>query len=214
VGDLTAPAAARSLTTAYDAVVRPRRSLLRSTILSVVFSAVPLGVALVWVSLPLRLWTLVATVVIAIAFLVAVVFVRLGTAFVGIDPLAITIRGVVTPSRRVARERVHRLVLATTYGTAVERTTRELVAFDVAGSHLFRLRADTWGDAGIDSVVEALGVRVTDEARPVSLREFVRRYPASRSWYEQRTSYVVVGVLAVVAVGGLLVAETAGLVGG
>ncbi|WFR66683.1 hypothetical protein P9139_18425 [Curtobacterium flaccumfaciens] len=213
MGDLTAPAGARTRATAYDVVLRPRPSLVRSTILSVVFSAVPLAVALVWVSLPLRLWTFVATVVIALAVVVGLVFVRLGTAFIGIGPATVTVRGVVTPNRRVERDRVHSLVLATTHGSAVERTTRELVAFDEAGSHLFRLRADTWGDAGLDRVVEALGVQVTDETRPMPFREFVRRYPASRSWYEQRGSYVVVGGLAVAAVAGLLFVEAANLVG-
>jgi len=214
VGDLTAPATTRPRSTAYDVVVRPRRSLVRSTILSVVFSAVPLAVALVWVSLPLRLWTFVATVVIVVAVLIGIVFVRLGTAFVGIAPSGVTVHGVVTPNRRIRRERVHSLVLATTYGSTVERTTRELVAFDAAGAHLFRLRADVWGDDGIDRVVEALGVRVADDARPVPAREFARRYPASRAWYEQRGAYVVVGALAVAAVAGLLVVETSGLIGG
>ncbi|WIB76466.1 hypothetical protein DEJ28_12440 [Curtobacterium sp. MCPF17_002] len=213
MGDLTAPATARQRGTAYDVVVRPRRSLVRSTILSVVFSAVPLAVALVWVALPLRLWTFVATVVIVVAVLVGIVFVRLGTAFIGIDPAGITVRGVVTPQRRVARDRVHSVVLATTYGTAVERTTRELVAVDATGRPLFRLRADVWGDEGIDRVVEAVGARVSDDARPVPAREFARRWPASRAWYEQRAAYVVVGALAVVAVAGLLLVETVGLLG-
>ncbi|WP_022906306.1 MULTISPECIES: hypothetical protein [unclassified Curtobacterium] len=213
MGDLTAPAAARPSATVYDVILRPRRSLVRSTILSVVFSAVPLAVALVWVSLPMPLWPVVATAIILLAAVVAVVFVRLGTAFIGLDPVAVTVRGVLTPNRRVPRERVHSLVLATTYGSAVERTTRELVALDADGTHLFRLRADTWGDAGIDSVVEALGVQVTDETRPMSIRAFVRRYPASRSWYERRGAYVVVGVVAVLAVATLLVLETTNLVG-
>lgn len=213
MGDLTAPAAARPSATAYDVVLRPRRSLVRSTIMSVVFSAVPLAVALVWVSLPMRLWPVVAGAVIVLAAAVAVVFVRLGTAFIGIDPVAITVRGVLTPNRRVDRDRVHSLVLATTYGSAVERTTRELIALDDAGAHLFRLRADTWSDAGIDSIVDALGVQVTDETRPMSIREFVRRYPASRSWYEHRRAYVVVGTVAVLAVAALLVVETTGLLG-
>lgn len=213
MGDLTAPTDARLRATAYDLVLRPRRSLVRSTILSVVFSAVPLAVALVWVSLPLRLWTFVASVVIAVAVLVAVAFVRLTTAYVGIDAAGVTVRGVVTPTRRIERSDVHGLVVATTYGTAVERTTRELVVLGPDGAHRFRLRADTWGDEAIDSVVECLGVQVTEEARPVSLREFVRRYPTTRSWYEHRWSYAVAGGLAVVAIVGLLAAEATGLLG-
>lgn len=213
MGDLTAPTAAHVRAPAYDLVLRPRRSLVRSTILSVVFSAVPLAVALVWVSLPFRLWTFVATVVIALAVVVGIVFTRLATAFIGIDPVGITVRGVVTPSRRVAREHVHSLVLATTHGSAVERTSRELVAFDADGGHLFRLRSDVWGDGGLDRVVESLGVQVTEEPRPMPAREFARRYPTSRSWYEQRGTYVVVGVLAVLVVSGLLAIETVTLFG-
>lgn len=213
MGDLMAPAAARPRAVAYDLVLRPRRSLMRSTILSVVFSAVPIAVALVWVSLPLRFWTIVASVVLALAVLVGIVFIRLGTAFVGLDPVAITVRGVLTPNRRVDRDRVHSLVLATTYATAVERTTRELIALDDAGVHLFRLRADTWGDSGLDRVVDALGVQVRDETRPMSLRAFVRRYPASRSWYEQRASYVLAGGLVVVGIAAVLVLQATDVIG-
>lgn len=213
MGDLTASATTRPRSTAYDVVVRPRRSLVRSTILSVVFSAVPLAVALVWVSLPLRLWPAVASVVILSAVVVGIVFVRLRTAFVGVDPDRVTVHGVVTPNRRFGRDRVHSVVLATTYGSIVERTSRELVAFDAEGAPLFRLRADVWGDAGLDRVVDALGVGVSGDARPVSAREFARRYPASRAWYEQRAAYVVVGALAVLTVVGLLVVETTGLIG-
>lgn|GEM_PF-1538623 len=213
MGDLTAQATTHLRTTAYDLVLRPRRSLVRSTILSAVFSAVPLAVALVWVSLPLRLWTFVASVVIALAVLVGVVFVRLATAFIGVDGAGITVRGVVTPSRRIPRDRVHRVLLATTHGSSVERTSRELVAFDADGDHLFRLRSDVWGDDGLDRVVESLDVQVTEEPRPMPAREFARRWPSSRSWYERRGTHLVVGALAVVAVGGVLAIETVTLFG-
>lgn len=212
MGDLTAQATTRLGTTGYDVVLRPRRSLVRSTGLSIAFSAVPLAVALVWVSLPMQLWTLVAGVVIALAVVAAVVCVRLGTAYIGVDPDSVVIRGVVTPNRRIARDRVHSLVLATVHGSSVDRSSRELVAFDADGEHLFRLRADVWGDDGLDRVVEALGVQVTEEPRPVSARDFARRYPTSRAWYEQRGTYLVVGSLAAVVVGGLLLLETVTLV--
>lgn len=213
MGDLIAPATASRRTTGYDVVLRPRRSLVRSTILSVAFSAVPLVVALVWVSLPMRLWPLVTVAVIAMAVAVGVVFVRLGTAYVGLDHQGVTIRGVVTPNRRIDRDRVHRVVLATTHSGSVERAFRELVAFDADGAHLFRLRTDVWGDADIDRLVDRLGVQVVEEPRPMSSREFVRRYPASRAWYEQRGTFLLVGGLAVLVVGGLLVLETVSLFG-
>ncbi len=213
MGDLIVQAAGNGRATGFDVVLRPRRSLVRSTVLSVAFSAVPLVVALVWVSLPMRLWPIVTGAVIAMAVAVGVVFVRLGTAYVGLDQQDVTVRGVVTPNRRIARDRVHRVVLATTHNGSVDRTVRELVAFDVDGAHLFRLRSDVWGNAGLDRLVDRLGVQVVEEARAMSAREFVRRYPASRAWYEQRGTFLVVGGLAVLIVGGLLVLETVTLFG-
>ncbi|WIE71047.1 hypothetical protein [Curtobacterium sp. MCJR17_020] len=213
MGEMTVPATPHLRATVYDVVLRPRRSLVRSTALSIVFSAVPLAVALVWVSFPFRTWAMVATVVVALAVLVGVVFVRLSTAYIGIDPDGLTIRGVVTAHRRIPRDRVHSLVLATTYGSSVDRTMRELVAFDATGAHLFRIRADVWGDDGLAQVVDALGVQVTEEARPVSARVFAKRYPSSRAWYEQRPAYLFVGGVAALVVLGLLVVEFTGLLG-
>ena len=55
---------------------------------------------------------------------------------------------------------------------------RELVAFDRTGTHLFRLRADVWGDDGLDRVVDALGVQVVEErgrSPPGTSRSATRR---------------------------------------
>ncbi|OIH93187.1 MULTISPECIES: hypothetical protein [unclassified Curtobacterium] len=213
MGDTTVPATPSLRADVYDVVLRPRRSLVRSTALSIVFSAVPLAVALLWVSFPFRGWTVAAAAVLAVVVVVAVAFVRLSTAYIGIDPEGLTIRGVVTPHRRVPRERVHSLVLATTFGASVDRTTRELVAFDAEGMHLFRIRADVWGDRGLEQVVDALGVQVLDEPRPVPARAFAKRFPSSRTWYEQRGAHFFVGGLAAVVVAALLFIETNGLLG-
>ena len=214
MGDVTVPVTTRSGAVPFDLVVRPRRSLVRSTLLSVVFSAVPLAVALVWVSVPLRLWTLLASIVVVLAVVIGIVFVRLGTAYVGVDALGVTLRGVLAPNRRVTRDRIAKLVLATTYCSAVDRSSRELVALDERGRHAFRMRADVWGDAGLDQVVEALGVQVSEDPRPVSARAFAKQHPTSRSWYEQRGTYLVVGIVAAVALTVLVLSQTVDLIGG
>ncbi|WP_144763503.1 hypothetical protein [Curtobacterium sp. 9128] len=180
MGDTTAPATAITDDAVYDVVIRPRPALVRSTALSIVFSAVPLAVALLWVSFPLRLWAAVATLVVVLAVLVGILFARLRAAFVGLSEDRVTVRGVLTPSRTVDVASVDAVVLATTFGGSVDRTTRELIALDAAGQHLFRMRADVWGDAGIDQVVDGLGVQVTELGRPLPAREFARRYPAGR----------------------------------
>lgn len=195
----------------FDVLLRPRRSLVRSTVLSVVCSAVPLAVALVWVSLPVRWWTLVASLVVLLAVLVGVLFVRLGQAFLGIDADSVVLNAVLSPSRRIPRDRVHRIVVAPTYGATSDRATRELLAFDADGGHLFRMRGDVWGEAALDRVVETLDVPAEHERRAVHVREFSRRWPASRSWYERRTGVLVVGAAAACIVVGLLAVETVGL---
>ncbi|MBF4613699.1 hypothetical protein [Curtobacterium sp. VKM Ac-1376] len=213
MGDMAVPTTPHVRAGVFEVVLRPRRSLVRSTALSIVFSAVPLAVALVWVSFPFRTWAVVAGLVVAIAVAVGVVFARLRSAYIGIDDDEVTVRGVATPHRRVPRDRVHSLALVTTYGSSVDRTVRELVAFDATGAHLFRIRADVWGDDGLEQVVEVLGVQVTEEPRPVTARTFAKRYPSSRAWYELGSAYLIVGGLAAVVVGGLLVVEFTGLLG-
>lgn len=211
MGDMTAQAAVRPRVRTYDLVVRPRSALVRSTALSIAFSAVPLAVALVWVSFPFRLWALMAAIVVLLAVVVGAAVVRLGTAYVGVDATTVDVRGVLSASRRVPRDSVDRILLVETHGASVERSVRELVAFSADGSHLFRLRGDVWGDAGLDRVVDELGVTVTQEPKPLSSREFARRWPSSRAWYERSGALIVVGLLAALVVGGLLVVETAGL---
>lgn len=198
----------------YELVVRPRAALLRSTALSVLFSAVPLAVALLWVSFPARLWALVATVALVLLALTALLFLRFRSAFVGIGPGRLVFRGVLSPNVTVDRSEVDRIVLATTFGGSSDRTTRELLGLSAAGDHVFRMRGVMWDDAEITRVVSTLGVQVTELARPMPLREFYRMFPQSRAWYERRNAMVLVGAAAVVAVALALVAETTGLVGG
>ncbi len=209
MGEATMPTAGRLRTPVFDVLLRPRRSLVRSTVLSVVCSAVPLAVALAWVSLPVRWWTLVVPVVLVLAVLVCALFVRLGQAYLGIDAQSVVLRAVLTPNRHVARDRLHRLVVATTYGASADRTTRELLAFDADGRppvpdarrRLGRVRPRPG----------ARGPRPPRRARPsspVHTRELARRWPASRTWYERRAGVLVVALLTVGIGVALLAVET------
>lgn len=197
--------------TGYELVVRPRAALLRTTALSIVFSAVPLGVALIWVALPATLWPLVATVIVVVAIVTGGLFVRMRTAYVGVGPDRVEIRTVLSPRNTVDRRSIDRLVLATTVGSGVDRTMREMLALRADGTPLFRLRGDIWDDADIARVVGALGVQVTEIGKPLPVREFHRRFPTIRAWYEGRRGFLTVGLVAGVFVASALVAETTGL---
>jgi hypothetical protein len=213
LGETTAMARPMAATE-YDLVVRPRAALLRSTALSVLFSAVPLAVALLWVSFPERLWALVATVAVVFLALTALLFVRFRAAFVGVGPRRFVLRGVLTPNVAVDRSIVDRIVLATTYGGSSDRTTRELLGLSATGEPVFRMRSVLWDDAEISRVAAMFDVQVTDLTKPMPLREFYRRYPGSRTWYERRNAMIAVGAIAVAAVALALIAETTGLLPG
>lgn len=193
----------------YDVVVRPRETLLRSAALSVTLSAIPLVVALVLVSLPFRLWAAMATVVLVLAVFAVVLFVRLRIAFVGVDNTHVTVRSVLTPNRRVLRNSIDRLVLATVYSMTVERQTRELIALDHMGNALFRLDGSVWADNSITGIAAALGVQLTELQKPMPLRDLIRRYPTSRVWYERRTGMAASISVAALLIAGALAAELA-----
>ncbi|GGL66850.1 hypothetical protein GCM10009706_01680 [Curtobacterium citreum] len=211
MGDATVPATGRLRAPVFDTVLRPRRALVRSTALSVVCSAVPLVVALVWVTLPMRWWSLVAGFVVLLAVLAGVLFVRLGSAFLGIDEDDVVLHGVVTANRRIPRARVHHLVLVTTQHGTADRPVRTLLAFDADDEHLFRMRGDVWGDAALERVVDVLDVQVDREGRVLPAREVARRWPSSRAWYERRAGVAVAGGAAAALVVGVLAVETIGL---
>jgi hypothetical protein len=198
----------------HDVVVRPRAALLRSTALSILFSVVPLTVALVWVSFPLRIWAVVASVVAVLAVVAVVVYVRFRTAYAGIGSDDVEVRGILTPSVRIDRASVHRVVIATTFGASVDRTTRHLLVLSDSGRTLLRMRSVLWDDSAIHRVAEGLDAQVTELRTPVSLREFHRRYPGSRAWYERTGPLVTIGTATVAVVALAIIAEDMGLIAG
>jgi hypothetical protein len=210
VGGTTARATPLDISSA-DVVIRPRAALVRSTALSIGFSAVPIAVAVIWVAVPHGPWLVVTAVVGLFVAAVSAVFLRLRASFVAVDPDRVAIRGVLSARRSFSRSQVHELVLAATQGAVVDRTSRELVAVDVHGDALFRMRGEVWGDDGIDRLADTLDVRTTRLDRPMSARELTRRWPGIRAWYERPRAFLVVGAVTALALGGLLVAAALGL---
>jgi hypothetical protein len=210
VGETTARATPLDTSTA-ETVVRPRQALVRSTAMSIVFSALPIAVAVVYVAVPTNRWLLVGMAAVLLGATVLAAFLRLRASVVAVHADRVTVRCAVTGSRTVPRSYVHEVVLVTTHGSVAERTSRELVALDLAGRALFRVRADVWGDDGVERLVDALDVRTTRLLRPMSKREFARRWPGVQTWFEQPLALVLLGGAAAATVGGLVVVETVGL---
>jgi hypothetical protein len=210
VGDTTARATVLAMHE-YDTVVRPRTSLVRSTALSILFSVVPVGVAMTWMSVTPRAWAVLVVVVLVLALAVSTAAVRLRAAFVGVEGGVVTVRGVLSRERSFARAHVAELVVATTHGLSVDRTRRELVALDQGGTPLFRVRGDVWGEDGLDRVVAALDLPTSEMTKPMSMREFIRRWPGSRAWYEHPRGWAALAGVAGLVVLGLQLACVTGL---
>ncbi len=210
MGDTTARATVLAMHE-YDTVVRPRTSLVRSTALSILFSVVPVGVAMTWMSVTPRAWAVLVVVVLVLALAVSTAAVRLRAAFVGVEGGVVTVRGVLSRERSFARAHLAELVIATTHGLSVDRTRRELVALDQGGTPLFRVRGDVWGEDGLDRVVAALELPTSEMTKPMSMREFVRRWPGSRAWYEHPRGWAALAGVAGLVVLGLQLACVTGL---
>jgi hypothetical protein len=210
VGEATARATVLAMHE-YDTVVRPRTNLVRSTALSILFSVVPVGVAMAWMSVTPRAWAVLVVVVLVLTVAVATAAVRLRAAFVGVEGGVVTVRGVLSRERSFTRASVVEVVIATTHCISVDRTRRELVALDEGGAPLFRVRGDVWGEDGLDRVVAALDLPTSEMTKPMSMREFVRRWPGSRAWYEQPRGWAALAGLAGLGVLGLKLACVAGL---
>lgn len=189
-----------SVSGAVELLVRPSAAVLRSVALSILFSAVPLAVALVWVAFPEGSVAPVVAVAVVAVLLTVVVVVRFRSAYTGIGSHHVELRGLLGPRVVLDRAHVDRVVLATTYGPSVDRTTRQLVALSATGIPLFRLRGWVWDDVALHRIAEALDAGVTELTTPMPLRTFHRMYPQTRGWYERPGALLglVVAVVAVV----------------
>lgn len=187
-------------------VVRPRASLVRTSVTAAVAAVVPVLVALLWLSGPAGQVPAVLSVTGLVVVVCLLAWLRFRRVHVAVTSTQLVKRPFDGRRVRVERADVREVVLATTFREHSTETVGQLMALAADGTCLLRLRGTFWTDEALDAVADALDVPVTRTERPVPLAQFYRSWPSGRRWYEGRRWVTALVALAGAGVVGLLLA--------
>jgi hypothetical protein len=191
--------------------VRPRASLLRTAMVTMLFVTSPLFGVLYWFGMIQGTWA---------AVLAAHVLVILGCVLVGLRQLTIFAEvrdgrlrgnGIFSPVEQVELARIARVDLVDTYVSLVPSPVRQLLVRDTEGRRLFRMRGNFWTPGDLERIAEALPVAATKVTEPIDLHDFFRAYPGSAYWFEDKRAVTVIGVVLGVIVVAAVAAGTMAL---
>jgi hypothetical protein len=183
-------------------VARPRASLLRNTVSSVILFSVPLYGALYILGVNRGSWLVVlATQLAGIAFC-AVVWLRYRSIAVKVTSTSIEEQGLFF-RQRSALEDVRQVILARIYRSSSAETWTQLLVADAHGKRLLRMRGVFWAEPEIRRVAAAIGVPPTELAEPLTKKAFAASHPGSVDWYETNHWFagLVLAVLLAVSIG-------------
>lgn len=179
-------------------LVKPRRSLLTTALLSAALAFIPVFGVLYWFAIAHDSWQAVAIVNAVIVVIGLALVARQLSLYSEVNETELRGNGIFTPTVHVPLDRIRSVVIVPTYvGQAPEAVTQLLVR-DARGRRLFRLRGNFWHPADLRAVADALPVRAVVVDEPMPLNEFFRAYPDSAYWFEDKPG------LRVVLIGGLI----------
>lgn len=179
-------------------LVKPRRSLLTTALLSAALAFIPVFGVLYWFAIDHESWQAVAVVNIVVVLLGVALVARQLAVHAEVTETELRGNGIFTPLVTVPLERVRSVLLVPTYvGQAPEAVTQLLIR-DSRGRRLFRMRGNFWNPADLRAVADSLPVRVVVIDEPMPLSEFFSAYPGSAYWFEDKPG------LRVVLIGGLI----------
>lgn len=187
-------------TEAFRVLVTPKRTLLRTAVLSFVLISVPLFGALYLLGIPRGTWAwvLAAQLVVTAVFVVAALSFR--RVFVGLtDEHLVERRGFGRP-RRTPVPRVECVVLLDTYRSNAPDTTPQLLALDADDASLLCMRGTFWTSASLERVADGIGAPIDRIVEPLTTKQFLRSYPSAAFWFEKRRWILVTVVVIAVAI--------------
>jgi hypothetical protein len=186
-------------------LVRPKASLLRSVLSSVVLFSLPLYGALYVLGVSRGSWLVVlGSQCIGIALCV-LVWARYRAIAVVVSAVDITEQGMFF-RQRCPLEAVHRVILAEIYRSSSAEIWHQLLIIDADNNRLLRMRGIFWGEAEMRRVAAAIGIAVTETAEPVTRQAFMAEHPKSVDWYERnRGLAALVLAAALIAAVGIVV---------
>lgn len=167
-------------------LIRPRRSLLVTALVSILLAMAPIFGVLYWFAAE---HDTVPTVVIAHAVVVVLSFgilLRQLSVFSAITDTELIGRGIFSPMLRVPLDRIATVDLVETYTGSATETTTQLLVRDESGARLFRMRGNFWHRDEFEAFARALPRPVHTSSEPISMADFFRDYPGSAYWFENR----------------------------
>jgi hypothetical protein len=197
------------MTTRFDFLMRPRRSLMTTAWIALLVGSVPVFVVLYWHaaqedgSVPG-----VANVQIGLYVVAALSYWRQKSVFTGIADGALLGNGIFSRTVRVPLDRIHRVVLVKVESRDPDEPHVQFLVLDADGRTLFRMRSQYWVLDDLRALADRLG-NVVERRDPLTAEEFSDAYPGSAYWFERYPAVrMVLGavalLVAVFAVTGLL----------
>ncbi|MEO7006115.1 MAG: hypothetical protein ABI065_03710 [Terrimesophilobacter sp.] len=183
-------------------LVRPKASLLRNVLSSVVLFSLPLYGALYVLGVSRGSWLVVlGSQCVGIALCV-LVWARYRAIAVVVSESSIDERGFFF-RQSCPLDAVRNVILAEIYRSSSAETWHQLLVTDADNNRLLRMRGVFWGEAEMRRVAEAIGVPVTEPTEPVTQRYFMAEHPQSVDWYERNRilAAIVLAAALTVAVG-------------
>jgi hypothetical protein len=167
-------------------LVKPRRSLLTTALLSAALAFIPVFGVLYWFALAHDSWQAVAIVNVIVVLIGLALVARQLTVNAEVTATELRGNGIFTLMVHVPLERISSVLLVPTYvGQAPEAVTQLLVR-DVRGRRLFRMRGNFWHAQDLRAIADSLPVRLVVIDEPIALSEFFRQYPDSAYWFEDK----------------------------
>jgi hypothetical protein len=179
-------------------VVRPKASLLRNVLSSVVLFSLPLYGALYVLGVPRGSWLVVlASQCIGIA-LCLLVWARYRAISVVVTASEIKEQGLFL-RQRCQLDAVSRVILAQIYRSSSAETWHQLLVTDADNNRLLRMRGVFWAETEMRRVADAIGIPVMEAAEPVTQQAFMAEHPESVDWYERNRALAALVLAAALA---------------
>jgi hypothetical protein len=175
-------------------LVRPRASLARTGLIAMAIGGLPLFGVLYWMSALQGSWRRVLVVHIIVIVIAGLAWIRHSNAYAEVTETRV-IKQAFFGFDSVDRSSVASAVIAQTWRPGSSEAVPQLLLLDADGNRLIRFRGTFWSLESMEEVVSALGVTVTFEKEPVSLREFFEAHPTAAYWYEGKPWVAAVGIV-------------------
>lgn len=169
--------------------VWPKRGLVRSGIMTLIFVPLPLLGLLIFLRLPdgaLPAAVAGAFVLLAIGFWALTLF--KGTS-IGVTDDAIEEVGFFGQKTVSLTDDIGSAVLVHTYCGELAETRPQLIVRNHDAGRMLRMRGTFWTEESMRAVAAQLGVILDEPAAPMTARQLFSRYPGTAYWFEDRPRF-------------------------